>query len=140
MTEDDTGATAQYISVGATLTSPAGVDYDLFVYCTACGGSLAGSSESAQAVELVNARWEDNFGLDNQRDILIHVRYAAGHSSAPWTLSIQGRVTVSAPPAVPDRVTGTTNHAKPRSGRKAGAGFSDPAMGDEGLEPPTSRM
>jgi hypothetical protein len=94
--EDDTGATPRFISAGATLTSPAGANYDLFVYCTACGGSLAGSIEAAQPIELVNARWEDNSGVDDQRDILIHVRYAAGHSSASWSLSVQGGVAVSA--------------------------------------------
>jgi hypothetical protein len=93
---EDNGLVPQYLSAQASLLMPPGVDYDLFVFCGACGGAMAGSSLNGVGQnERVLVRWEDRLGLDDGQDILIQVRYVSGKSASNWTLVIQGDVPVS---------------------------------------------
>ncbi len=72
------------------LQSPAGANYDLFIY-SACGGGILGSSTSGAGAQ-------DAFDLNRNRtlgddsfDYWVEVRYISGASCSPWTLSIDGR-------------------------------------------------
>jgi hypothetical protein len=94
ITEDNTSS--RYISASVRLSVPAGVNYDLYVYCASCVGSLAGSSTNGTGqTDQVVVRWEDRFIIDDAQDILIQVRYLSGASANNWTLSITGNVATS---------------------------------------------
>lgn len=94
LTEDNSQAV--YLSATIVLVVPAGVDYDLFLYCAVCGGSaVAFSNAGPGATETVRARWDDGFGEDNSGEILVHVRFASGVSPSPWTLQITNNTTVA---------------------------------------------
>lgn len=90
LTENNDGVV--YLSAQIVLTSPQGSNYDLFVYCLACGGSLAGSSISSGSTDVVTVRWDDDFGADDSADVLIEVRYVSGTSNANWQLSATGNL------------------------------------------------
>jgi hypothetical protein len=99
VTEDDsTFFTSVYLAATITLNSiPAGQDYDLYVYCLSCGGTLAGSSTNGgNQDEVVNVRRNDVIGTDDSFDVLIEVRYFAGSSAGAWNLSVAGNTTVGA--------------------------------------------
>lgn len=99
LTEDDSNVGGVYLSASFTLTVPAGVDYDLFVHCAACGGSPAASSTAGTGqVDQAFVRWDDDFGEDDSGDVFVQVRYVSGASPNNWTLQIVGNV-----------VTGTVN-------------------------------
>ncbi|AUX39442.1 uncharacterized protein SOCE26_008340 [Sorangium cellulosum] len=83
------------ISYTASLTSPPGMDFDLFVYtgdrsapdCLASGVKGTGSPESVTDV------WSDFPALETNRWLSIEVRYVSGTacgSDATWTLTIIG--------------------------------------------------
>lgn len=97
LTEDNQVPFTQvYLSAMVVLNSPVGTDYDLYVYCLACGGTLAGSSTSGGQPDVVNVRRNDTLGSDESYDILIEVRYFSGNSGGTWNLSIQGNTAVGA--------------------------------------------
>ena len=82
---------SEYVSARVELDVPAGVNYDLHVYCLSCGGALAGvSATPAGGTDQVNVRWEDFGGFDDSANILIHVRYSDGGSASPWWLRVRG--------------------------------------------------
>jgi hypothetical protein len=74
------------------LTSPAGVDYDLFVYCDDCGTLAGSSSLGAGQTDTVHVQVDDPFigGGDNSVELLVEVRYIGGASCSPWSLGIDG--------------------------------------------------
>lgn len=79
------------LSAAVELTVPASIDYDLHVYCGACGGALAGSSASGTgAAEGVVVGWEDSFAASDDGEVLVHVAYSAGSSGESWTLQVRG--------------------------------------------------
>ena len=99
ITEDDSSIFPTDLSYTVTLTSPAGMDYDLFVRqgpedgspdCNAAEkkGQPSGSSET------VHAGWNDDQGLGGEDDSLwlcIEVRWISGDDcNATWTLTVQG--------------------------------------------------
>jgi len=96
LTEDDSGFSPVYLSATVTLTSPVGADYDLYVYCNQCGGSLAGASNSTGNTDVVNVRWDDTYFVNSSGYIIIEVRYKGGTSSNSWMLRVQGNTTVAA--------------------------------------------
>jgi len=60
------------------LHSPPGADFDLYVYCGTCGGSLAGSSivgGQTGHFDTVNVRRDDGPFSDDSFDITIEVRH-----------------------------------------------------------------
>ena len=95
LTENDSGLVSKYLSAKVTLQPPAGADYDLYVYCASCGGSLAGSSSlGGTATEQVNIRWDDTLGTTNDGWVYIEVRYFSGNSAANWNLQVTGNTVV----------------------------------------------
>jgi hypothetical protein len=102
LSEDDNGTV--YLSASIQLFSPPGVDFDLFVYCLACGGTLAGSSSTHSLsghTETVPVRAEDDFGASDTHDLLIEIRYFQSNSCSEWQLSITGNTVVAAPTCDP---------------------------------------
>ena len=99
LTEENTDSL--YLSARVTLTVPAGVDYDLFVYCTGsgCSGSYLSSRLGAGSTETVNVRWDDRWGLNDDRDVYVEVRFFSGSTTGcgEWTLTVTGNVAVTAP-------------------------------------------
>lgn len=83
-----------YLSSTITLTSAAGTDFDLYVYCESCTGNLAGSSRST-GVDTVNVRRNDSWGNDDSFDVYVEVRHFSSSVCGYWTLTIQGDTTVS---------------------------------------------
>jgi hypothetical protein len=76
----------------ATLTSPPGMDFNLFVNVSPCGsGSYGQSTNPAGETDVVRAGWADSFGFDDTKTVLLEVRYASGGVCGPsWTLEIDG--------------------------------------------------
>jgi hypothetical protein len=77
----------------ASLTSPPGMNYDLYVY-SSCAPALYGqSTNDAGQVDTVTSGWADTLGFDDSRAIFIEVRYVSGlecGAQGSWTLTVQG--------------------------------------------------
>jgi hypothetical protein len=97
LTEDDSSLLERkYLAATITLTPSPDTDYDLYVYCASCGGSLAGSSTKVgSSVEQVYVRWDDTFGTQNDGTVFVAIRYYSGSSAANWNLHVLGNTTVS---------------------------------------------
>ncbi|MBI5486991.1 MAG: DUF4215 domain-containing protein [Deltaproteobacteria bacterium] len=75
-----------------TLTSPPGMDFDLYVYCVSCGGLLAGSSTVhglTGHTDVVDVARDDT-SLDDTFDVIIEVRHVASSICGNWTLQVDG--------------------------------------------------
>lgn len=93
----ENSSTSRYVSARVSLVVPAGINYDLSVYCVACNGDLAGESRAGDGqLEEVLVRWEDRPGPDDSAYLLIRVEYRSGSSPESWTLRVQGNWSVSA--------------------------------------------
>ncbi|MEO7097429.1 MAG: hypothetical protein ABI175_29480 [Polyangiales bacterium] len=104
VTEDDSGIfSSKDLKVKITLDSPAGENFDLYVYQgkdKGDGGGLecttvAGSSTLSSGSDAVSLNWNDNHpvgGHDDTRTITIEVRPAGDpcDPSATWTLTVAG--------------------------------------------------
>jgi len=96
---EDDGA-IDYLSATVSLVSPPGVDFDLYVYCASCGGSLAGDSETGGLtghVDSVVVRKDDNFVGDDTFDVFVEVRHFTSNVCASWSLDVFGDTTAAAP-------------------------------------------
>ena len=97
LTEEDNLIT--YLSATIELTSPAGTDYDLYVYCNSCAGNLAGSSTlPGSSTDIVQVRTNDDFGADDSMYIIIRVKCSSVFSpycNDNWNLTITGHTVVS---------------------------------------------
>jgi hypothetical protein len=88
----------KYLSATITLTSPAGTDYDLYVYCNSCGGSLAGSStQTGSSTDVVTVRTEDEWGVPD--DFYVIIRVVCSDVLGPycndnWSLTVTGNTVV----------------------------------------------
>ncbi len=83
------------LSAQLNLFSGVGSDFDLYVYCLSCGGTLAGSSAVhglAGHTDTVYVRANDETGVDDTIDLLVEVRYFASSRCGNWTLDIFGNV------------------------------------------------
>ncbi|MDO8629981.1 MAG: hypothetical protein Q7R41_05760, partial [Phycisphaerales bacterium] len=86
--EDSTSSI--FMSAWVELQSGPNNDYDLYVYCASCGGTLAGSSINGTGLlDRVKIRWDDDFGFDDDGYILIQVRWASG-SCGGYDLAVYG--------------------------------------------------
>ena len=97
ITEDDNSV--QYLSARIVLTSPPGTDFDLYVYCANCAGSLAGSSTVEGLTghdDVVVVRAEDGWGSDDTFDVIVEVRHYNSTLCANWSLNVTGNVTATA--------------------------------------------
>jgi hypothetical protein len=76
----------------ATLTSPPGMDFNLFVYQSPCGsGSYGQSTNGAGQTDTVSSGWADLLGSDESRVVMIEVRHVGGGTcGASWTLAVDG--------------------------------------------------
>ena len=96
LTEDSLAL--HYLSGAFMLTNPAGVDFDLYVYCYSCAsGVLAGSStvhSSGGHSDLVSVRMNDFPVLIDDFTVVLEVRFHGAEVCAPWTLSLYGNVIV----------------------------------------------
>lgn len=94
VTEDDDSD--EYLSADIELISPTGVDFDLYVYCVDCGGSLAGFSSNESGIpDTVTVRRDDSWASDNSFDVIVEVRHYSSTLCANWTLTIQGNTAAS---------------------------------------------
>ena len=87
-----------YVSADIVLTSPPGVDFDLYVYCFSCGGGLADSSINAGLTghtDTVEVRRDDVPIFSDTFDVVIEVRYFDSNICAYWTLDVTGNTAVS---------------------------------------------
>ncbi len=84
------------ISYTATLTTPPGMDFDLFEYDgSASTPSCAGNPKHATGnPESVSETWSDSFNSDDKW-LTLEVRYISGDMcpSDPWTLTVKGHTT-----------------------------------------------
>ena len=72
-----------------------GDDYDLYVYCETCGGTLIGSSTFPSDLrDFVSVRSIDDsiFGADDTFTVLIEVRAVSVNSCSDYTLTVQGNI------------------------------------------------
>lgn len=89
--QESSGSTTA-LTARIDLSSPVGVNYDLFVYCQACGAGVAHSSTNGAAmVDTVNIGRDDQVG-DTSYDILIEVRYSGANMCGNWGLTVTGNV------------------------------------------------
>lgn len=82
------------LSYTATLTTPSGMDFDLFEYDgDASTPSCAGDPKHAMgSPESVTDTWGDTVTSDDTRWLTLEVRYISGEMcpSDPWTLTVKG--------------------------------------------------
>jgi len=95
ITEDN--ASSLYLSATVVLQSGLTSDYDLYVYCVNCTGSLAGSSIAGTGqADVVNIRWEDDTFQDNDGFIVIEVRWF-NNGCDGYDLTVTGNTSVTTP-------------------------------------------
>jgi hypothetical protein len=99
--ENNSSLTGQRMRLRVTLASPAGINFDLFVYrgsgTTAECNTVAGSSTSTSATDVVSIDWGETDGdipngsSDDAR-VSIEVRAATGAmcTTAKWSLEVKG--------------------------------------------------
>lgn len=99
VTEDNDAVSGEAVSFSAFLDSPAGSDFDLFVYrgpsngTTGCGGT-AGQSTSVGSEDVVHMSWGEGGvanGGDDRAWVAVEIRPKADCDGvAEWTLTIVG--------------------------------------------------
>jgi hypothetical protein len=89
----------EFLSVSVSLDVPAGVEYDLQVYCETCLDETAASSLHTGDGPLV-VWWDeltDAVGFpaptDSSRYVFIRIVYRNGDSCDPWRLTVRGHET-----------------------------------------------
>ncbi len=100
VTEDNDSVLGEGLSFTATLTSPPGVDFDLFVYRGAVGGpsgcnGVMDSSRSAGANDVVHATWGEAAvanGVDDRAWVAVEIvpKGEVCGDGSEWTLTIDG--------------------------------------------------
>jgi hypothetical protein len=100
VTEDDSSVIGQALSVTADLTSPAGTNFNVFIYVA--GGTsgqecsaVNASSTSTSTTDSARSSWgEGTFsnGSDDSRTVTVEVRWVSGTCSptAKWSLTLHG--------------------------------------------------
>jgi hypothetical protein len=100
VTEDNDGVTGEAVSFTATLTSPPGYDFDLFVSrgplggATGCGGTMQ-MSTSAGPEDVVHMSWGEGAlanGADDRAWVAAEIRPKDGvcDPTASWSLVVEG--------------------------------------------------
>jgi hypothetical protein len=94
---ESSGTTCVGLRALFRLTPPTGADYDLYVYCDACNGSGASSTQGGSAVEEVFMAWDEDCvwpgipsGTDSSRYLYVHVRCYSVSIENDWTLQVFG--------------------------------------------------
>jgi hypothetical protein len=96
VSEDDASLELAALTFQASLSVPAGTDYDLEILCDACDNFDAAlvSDNPDSETEILTVGWEDTLGTDESRDIFIHVKFFSSPDclEVDWTLDISGNV------------------------------------------------
>ena len=92
----------QSVDLTATieLWSPAGTDFDLYVYCSSCDGNLAGSStvhSQSGHRDRLEVQLDEVYGSINSAHIVIEIRHYSSSISPNWELTVTGHTNVSTP-------------------------------------------
>jgi hypothetical protein len=83
------------LSYTATLTSPPGTSYGLFVYTGDSSGPscFSAAKQGTGNPAVVTDSWGDTLGVDDTTWITLEVRYLSGGACGPndeWTLTVEG--------------------------------------------------
>jgi hypothetical protein len=83
------------LSYTASLVSPQGMDYDLYVYSgnSAAPDCGATSEKATGNPEQVSATWGDTIGTEDGTWLALEIRYVSGDACGPeanWTLTVAG--------------------------------------------------
>jgi hypothetical protein len=73
------------------LKNPPGIDFDLYVYCSACGGTPSWDSTKGGLgghEDVVNVAAHDNLGYDDGFDVIAEVRFYDAVVCREWELSV----------------------------------------------------
>jgi hypothetical protein len=87
---------SEQVSYTASLVSPPGVNFDLFVYPGDGNGPkcLSDPLKAMGSPQSVTQTWPDQGGHDDSMWISLEIRYISGSSDtcppAPWTLKVEG--------------------------------------------------
>ena len=93
LTENLSGINAVSVRARVSLAPGPGTDYDLYVYCVSCGGTLIGSSTNGGTnVDTVDVANDDDIGVDDTFDIVIEVRHFQSARCANWGLTVSGNI------------------------------------------------
>jgi hypothetical protein len=97
-TEDDGSVFGKDLRVKATLTSPPGTSFALYLYrgpdapMLACGMNPAEQSTLTSGTNSVSDVWPDNLGHTDSKIVTLEVRNVSGtcDATATWTLTVMG--------------------------------------------------
>jgi hypothetical protein len=97
-TENDGSLGGHDLRIKATLDSPPGTTFDLFLYrgadapALACGSAPTASSTLGSGTQTATDLWTDNYAHTDSKIITIEVRHISGSCSpsAQWTLTLTG--------------------------------------------------
>jgi hypothetical protein len=81
------------VAFTATLTSPPGMNYDLYVYQPGCTMAYGQSTNGAGTTDTLASGWGDTLGPDDTRTVIFEIRYVSGSACGPdaaWTLTVAG--------------------------------------------------
>jgi hypothetical protein len=69
-----------------------GADFDVFVYCASCGGTLLLSSATngAGGVERLSLGKRDDGGVNDGFNVIVEIRYRSHTTCGGWTLEVRG--------------------------------------------------
>lgn len=79
------------------LDVPPGLDFDLYVYCDACGGAIAGSSRNGPGMtELVDILVPDRSNVNDDTTIYVEVRFVSETTCGDaWSLAVTGNAGIA---------------------------------------------
>jgi hypothetical protein len=92
---DDTIAGSDVLAVRATLKSPPGTNFDLYVHSSTtglCGGAPVASSKTPLGADTAGVGVTDVWGVNDSYYVAVEVRHTFGDCdpSKPWELTIEG--------------------------------------------------
>lgn len=89
---EDSLATAD-LRLKATLTSPPGANFDLFVHASSCGAPTSKSEKPAGEVDSAGVVVTDTFGATDDQFVLLEIRHIGADlcdANAKWSLEVEG--------------------------------------------------
>ncbi|MBX3225879.1 MAG: hypothetical protein KIT84_30120 [Labilithrix sp.] len=80
------------LRVRATLTSPPGTNYDLFIHTRSCSTATKSSTKLTGDDVISHSQPDATLGADDDYLVMIEVRHVSGTCSATekWTLKVEG--------------------------------------------------
>lgn len=85
---------SEWIGVDARVMSPDQGDYEVYLYRNDCNSLLSYGRIDSRGVAEAYTEWQDTYGLNDTRTIMIEVRYVGGQCRADqtWRLDVIGGV------------------------------------------------